>query len=323
MNNYKNLHDSLTRKILNAITNDKKVNISLLNKNNITLISITVFIVFFLFFVIYLLYNSNFISLIDWNESTLNIVKTILWLLFIVFLYSILTFGYIFYFYNLIHIWKNKTNIIYEKFFYTLIKIFWILALIITIVVLIFIKFDNNLTLFNELSNTYSKFSIYWYFWLFWISVIILWWEYLYKYRKDFLELFLLFKLTIFPAKIWYKILSKKERKIIYNYLLKIDKFELEEINAYLIYWNKVENFIKLTLIIVGWFYVIMQLIIWKISLNMEKIIELIKKDIPFSITLFIWAILLFFIYKIFFTPSFIRNTYYVYLKEDKKLSDI
>lgn len=151
MNNYKNLHDSLTRKILNAILNNKKVNISLLNRNNITLVSITIFIVFFLFFVIYLLYKSNFISLLDWNESTLNIVKTALSLLFIVFLYSILTFGYVFYLYNLIQIWKNKTNIIFEKLFYTLIKIFWILALIITIVVLIFIKFDDNLILFNHI----------------------------------------------------------------------------------------------------------------------------------------------------------------------------
>lgn len=117
--------------------------------------------------------------------------------------------------------------------------------------------------------------------------------------------------------------LSKNERKTIHNSLSKIDKYELEEVNAYLIYWNKIENLIKLTLIIVGWFYFIVQLIIWKISLNTEKIIDLIKKDIPFSITLFIWIVLLFFIYKIFLTPSFIRNTYYVYLKDDKKLSDI
>ncbi len=321
MNNYKKLHDSLTRKILDTILNDKKINISLLNSNNIVLISITFFIVFFLFFIIYLLYKSNFISLLDWNELTLNIIKTILSLLFIVSLYSLLTFWYIFYFYNLIK--HYKTQIIKDKIFYWWIKIFWVISIVITIIIFIFLKFDKNLTLFNELSHTYSKYTIYGYFWLFWISVIILWCEYVYKYRNDLLDLFLLIKITILTPKIWYKIVSRKEKRVIYNSLLKIDKSELEEINPYLIYWNRIENFIKLTLIIVGWFYFIVQLIIWKISLNTEKIIDLIKKDIPFSITLFIWVILLFFIYKIFLTPSFIRNTYYVYLKEDKKLSDI
>lgn len=318
MAEYKKLHDSLTRRLISSVLDDKKPKISILNSNNMILTSITLFIVFFLFTIIYVLYKSNFILLIQASEETLIHLKNILSVIFIVLLYSILTFWYVFYVFKLFHLLRKRENIILDNTFYKELKIFLILCVTFFIILIVFLLFDDNLVLFNELSEKYSKWAVYGYFILFSFSLLLLIGEYLYKYRKDFLELLLLIMLTIFPHVISYRITPKKVRKMISQEMWNIDTKELNEINAYLIYWNKIENIIKVTWIILGVIYFSTQIIIWEISLNKQYIITLIKKDVFFSLTLFILFVLLFFIYKIFFTTAFLRNSYYIFTKETR-----
>lgn len=317
---YKDIHDSLTKKILNNILNERKIKISIINWNNIILISLTLFTVFFLFFIIYTLYNSNLFLLIEWNENTINILKNILSFLFIIFLYSTLGFWYIYYFYNLFILIKTKKKMILRNLMYSWIIIFIILLVLFVIILFLFIKFDNNLEFFTYLSSHYSKMTVYWYFSLLLISMLLFLIEYLYKSKNNYSELYTAIVLTIFPPRFWYKLLTAKSKKIIKNAFSIINSSELKDINSYLIYWNTIENWIKITLLICGWFYIIIQMIIWKFSLNMEKIFDLIKQDIPFSVTILFLLIVLLFIFRIFFTPSLIRSSYYVYLKESKEL---
>lgn len=320
MKKYNDLHKNLIWKVAEKILMERKIKINSFNKNNIILAWLTLWLIFFLILILVLVYKSWFIEYIKWSDETIILLKYILSFISLVLLFSIALFGYIFYIYNLFLIYKRKIII----WFYTInegIKFFLIFTLFIWIFLLIYFYFDNKLVYLNSLTTKiFFKYIIYGYFWIFWISFIIFLIEYFYKIRKNYFDFWILSILTLFSPIFAYKLLTKNQKDIIIKGFNNVTNEELSEIYVYLIYWNKVENILRKIFLLSWSFYVIMKFIIWDFWLDYDKLYWLISNHFILSLEIFFTLIMSFFIFKLFFTPSFLRWAYYVYLKNNNKI---
>jgi len=318
MKEYKYIHGILTRKVAEKILIEKDIKINFINRNNFALAWLTIWVVFFVLLIMTLIYKSWFINYIDWSDKTIYLLQGIFSFIWLLLLFTIVIFWYILYFYNLILLIKKRKSVWLNTIYR------WKLLLLIVFVIVsipVWLLSFFNAELLSYIIENWFKYLIYWYFWIFFLSMFIFFIEYILKNKKNYSDFYVLGILTLFKPTIWYLFLTKIQRKLIENWFTKVKKNELDEINKYLIYGNKIENNIRRIIFWTWLFYVIMKLIIGDFWLDYEKIQSFIINNTSLSIVLFLLFIVSLLVFRIFFTPSFIRWAYYVYLKENNKIN--